>query len=89
MYIFDYYFVLVWKISQKLLEAWKEIEKNWKKKIKVEKKSIFFWKLLLFWEKTALNRGISVFSGVCKPHYTGDHTNRNRTNRGSPVPRIL
>ena len=57
MYIFDYYFVLVWKISQKLLEAWKEIEKNWKKKIKSWKKVDFFLKIVIILGKNRTKSG--------------------------------
>ena len=59
---------------------------------KIEKTLIFFWKFAFFWRffwfffgKTALNRGLALFSRVSKLHYTGDRTNWNRTNRGLPV----
>jgi len=56
-------------------------EKNWKN-------IDFFWKfafVCIFFGKTALNRGLALFSAVSKPHYTWDRTNWKRTNRGLPV----
>ena len=32
------------------------------------KKMGFDLKFIIFWGKTALNRGIALFSAVCKPH---------------------
>ena len=65
MVIFNYYFVLSVKNYTKNTRSLKKIDKNWKKSWKTVD---FFWKLLLILGKTALNRGIAVFSAVCKPH---------------------
>ena len=41
------------------------LEKTWRK---VVKKMEFDLKFVMFWRKTALNRGIALFSAVCKSH---------------------
>ena len=56
--------------------------KNWKNLDFLFENSHFFED---FFGKTALNWELALFSAVWKPHYTGDRTNWNRTNRGIPV----
>ena len=49
-------------VMKKLNKIWKIFEIFLKKKLKI---STF---LKFFYEKTALSRGIALFSAVCKPH---------------------